>query len=564
MTAGPTTSQVDGANGSKKTYAEPNNYYYGLVDIGSNGIRFSITNLQPPTTRVMPTLYQDRAAISLYDAQFTGTTKSPISDQVIKITTKTLVRFKHVCKTFGVPDKNIRVVATEATREAQNSLQFREALEHATGWKVELLSKADEGRVGAWGIASSLNEISGLVMDLGGGSTQISWLMSKAGEVKMAPEPTSLPYGAAALTKRIETAINDQAVEAIKNEMKTRLTDAFTSFQLPEELREAQEKGRLNLYLSGGGFRGFGYLLLAQHQIQPYPVPIINGFSARGHDFCAMACEHLDPVTTRNLAETFRISERRAKQIPAVSLLISTLMEVLPKINSVIFCQGGVREGALYSCLDPAIRKQDPLVVATQPYASPAAPEFIKLMEHALPKSVPIEIRRIVRPLANIMLLHSNVPKESKASCGLHSTTTGVLASVHGLTHQTRALLALALCQRWGGEVNDSNLKQRLQLLVGSEMEFWCRYLGAVAGVIGAVYPAGVMIEGEERVRMFGQDVMGEKKKSVGLNIRFIKGDEVTDGIIVGKEVEEVEKVGKKKRCGSFRLKINVVVEHDL
>ncbi|KAF8251747.1 Ppx-GppA-domain-containing protein [Wilcoxina mikolae CBS 423.85] len=511
----------------------------------------------------MPTLFQDRAPISLYDAQFVGTTKSPISDPVIKSIVKTLVRFKHICTTYGVPSSNIRVVATEATREAQNSLQFREAIEAATGWRVDLLSKADEGRIGAWGVASSLAEISGLVMDLGGGSTQLSWLVSKGGETKIAPEPVSLPYGAAALTKRLETAISPAAIEVVREEMKTRLAEAFASLKLPEELLSAQEKG-FNLYLSGGGFRGFGYLLLAEHEIQPYPVPIINGFSAPGSAFTSLASFHLSATTSKTLDKTFRISERRARQIPAVAFLISTLMATLPKIHTVIFCQGGVREGALYSTLEKHIRKQDPLVVATQPFAPPAAPEFVKLMEHALPRFVPLEVRRIVRPLANIMLHHANVPKESRASCGLHATTTGVLASVHGLTHQMRALLALALCQRWGGEVSDSTLKARLQQLVGSEMEFWCRYLGAVAGVVGAVYPGGVLVGDEERVRFYGEDNGVGDKKVVRLVVRFVEGDAVTEGVMVGREVEAIEKVGKKKRCGTFRRKVEVAVERDL
>ncbi|KAF8541458.1 Ppx/GppA phosphatase family-domain-containing protein [Trichophaea hybrida] len=526
------TPQLDGANGSRPRYPQPNDELYGLVDIGSNGIRFSITDLSPPTTRIMPTLFQDRAPISLYDAQFIGTTKAPISDPVIKSIVKALVRFKHICITYGVPSDHVLVLATEATREAQNSLQFREAIEAATGWRVDLLSKADEGKTGAWGVASSLSEISGLVMDLGGGSTQLSWLVSKGGETKIAPDPVSLPYGAAALTKRLETAISPAAIEVVREEMKTRLAEAFASLKLPEELLPAQEKG-LNLYLSGGGFRGFGYLLLAEHEIQPYPVPIINGFSAPGSAFTSLASFELSEATSKTLDKTFRISERRARQIPAVAFLISTLMQTLPKINTVIFCQGGVREGALYSTLEKHIRKQDPL--------------FVKLMEHALPRSVPLEVRRIVRPLANIMLHHANVPKESRASCGLHATTTGVLASVHGLTHQMRALLALALCQRWGGE-----------------MEFWCRYLGAVAGVVGAVYPGGVLVRDEERVRFYGEDSGAGEKKVVGLVVRFAEGDAVTEGVMVGREVEAIEKVGKKKRCGTFRRKVEVAVERDL
>lgn len=86
----------------------------------SNGVRFSISSLLPATARIMPTIFQDRAAISLYDAQFTGTVKSPISDAVISQILVSMRRFAIVCADYGVPAANIRVVATEATRDRKS------------------------------------------------------------------------------------------------------------------------------------------------------------------------------------------------------------------------------------------------------------------------------------------------------------------------------------------------------------------------------------------------------------------------------------------------------------
>ncbi|KAL7269835.1 retrograde regulation protein 2 [Rhizina undulata] len=552
----------------------------GLVDIGSNGVRFSISDISGPTARIMPTLFQDRAPISLYDAQFSGTTKSPISASVIKDICTTMRRFKLICADYGVTDENVRVVATEATREAQNSLAFREAIYDATGWTVELLSKADEGRIGAEGVASSFPEVCGLVMDLGGGSTQITWMISTGGETRMAESPVSMPYGAAALTKRLETAINKKAVISVRDEMKGRILQAFESLNIPKALEEfAEEDGGFTLYLSGGGFRGFGYLLLEQHPIKPYPVPIINGFKAPGSTFSTLADFHLDPETTKRLDEKFRISERRARQVPAVAFLINTLVETLPKIKTVIFCQvtrktdhtGGVREGALYERLPIEIRCQDPLTVATLPYAPVSAPEIISHLNHALPRSAPYIFRsRIIPALANMLIYHSNVPKESRPSCGLHSTTTGILASTHGLTHETRALLALALCYRWGGEVSDSTLKARLEDLVGPELSYWSRYTGSVACVIGNVFPTGKIRPpsyGEaERIRFFAQDeVNGNGKNGIILKVQIKKDDPATEAVMVVKSIEDLGKIGKRKRCrDGYRRKVHLNLVRDL
>jgi retrograde regulation protein 2 len=289
----------------------------------------------------MPTIFQDRASISLYDAQFSGTTKSPISDQVTEQILIAMRRFKGVCGSFGVPDANVRVVATEATREAQNSAEFRHKIAEATGWDVEMLSKAEEARIGAEGVASSVGWVSGLVMDLGGGSTQINWMRFEKGVCAMADAPVSMPYGAAALTKRIETAIDDKAIGALRDEMRGRIAEAFISLRIPKELRDdAESEGGFTMYVSGGGFRGFGYLLLDQHPITPYPVPIINGFKAPGGVFSNLADIHLDPDLSNRLDEKFQISGKRARQIPAVAFLINTLIETLPKIKTVVFCQG--------------------------------------------------------------------------------------------------------------------------------------------------------------------------------------------------------------------------------
>ncbi|CAZ83208.1 unnamed protein product [Tuber melanosporum] len=511
----------------------------------------------------MPTVFQDRAAISLYDAQFSGTTKSPISKEVIGQILASMRRFKSVCSDFGVPDQNVRVVATEATREAQNSAEFRDRITEVSGWDVELLSKSEEARIGAEGVASSVGCVTGLVMDLGGGSTQLGWMRSEKGVCEMAEKPVSMPYGAAALTKRIETAIDKRAIGLLRDEMKERIAEAFTSLQIPEDLQlDAEAEGGFTMYLSGGGFRGFGYLLLDQHDIKPYPVPIINGFKAPGNAFSSLADLHLDPELSDRLGEKFRISGRRARQIPAVAFLINTLIETLPKIKTVIFCQGGVREGALFEKLPREIRAQDPLHVATLPFAPRSTVPVSLLLSYALPRSAPYIIRFETAPaLSNMLIYHSNVPKESRASCGLHSTTTGILASAHGLTHETRALLALSLCERWGGEVSDSNLKTRLQDLVGPELAYWARYLGAIARVVGNVYPAGII--GEEKLRFFATDEMANTG-AIMLKVAIREDDPATSAVMVMDSIKNLAKVGKKRNREGFRRKVALNLVRDL
>lgn len=66
----------------------------------------------------MPSIFMERAAISLYDAQNPKESKDRIAipEETIVEVVECMIRFKNVCKEYGVPDGNIQVVDTEATR----------------------------------------------------------------------------------------------------------------------------------------------------------------------------------------------------------------------------------------------------------------------------------------------------------------------------------------------------------------------------------------------------------------------------------------------------------------
>lgn len=385
-------------------------YLQAIVDMGSNGIRFSITNLEPPTTRIMPTLYQHRAGISLYDAQYSASgERQPIDDDTIKQVIIAFKQFKRTCKDFRVLDQQVTILATEATRTATNSEDFRRRIKDAVGWDVIMLPKEEEGRIGAFGIASSLPNVDGLVMDLGGGSTQLSWLTGNSHRDIAMPSTgaVSMPYGAAAMTRRLSEARAAGTTERLKQEVMQRVMTAYIDLNMPEDLKErAKGQGALTLHLSGGGFRGWGYLLMSRHKIQPYPIPIINGFKADRSEFTAT--EDIKMTAAAALQnkddEIFRVSNRRASQVPAVAFLINALVEAIPDIKEVRFCQGGVREGYLFSSFSPSLQDAHPLVVATLPFSTTSSSRIADMLGNASPRNAPADTR------VSRESLHTSVP----------------------------------------------------------------------------------------------------------------------------------------------------------
>jgi len=503
-----------------------------------------------------------------------------IPDPVIKQVVQALQRFKSTCEDHGVKEEHIRIVATEATRQAKNSDDFREQIRAATGWTVQLLPKEMEGRVGAFGVASSYDSVHGLVMDLGGGSTQITWMMTENGEVNMSEKGSiSMPYGAAALTRELEVADKkgSKGRDSFKQEVIQNLKAAIKDLEIPDKLMQEANKSGLSLYLSGGGFRGWGFVLMSEHPIKPYPIPIINGFHVTKDAFhdTAMVQAAVQQASSEMTPEIFRVSQRRASQVPAVAFLVSCLAEALPSIHDVHFCQGGVREGMHFSNLEPSTRALDPFVTATLANAPESVTELVQLLLTAAPLP-PSAGKKLGSCVFNVPLLtafvqamyvHAALPKDLRAGAALRCTTTGYLAGTHGVSHEQRALLALLLCERYGGlgsiSPSEQDFYRRIVQLVPESMPWWCMYLGRVAAVVASVYPAGLVRQN----RLELSTVWSQGKSHLFLNIDFTFGKRA-EGMEAWDEgfqnaIKAVEKAGKKKNWAIGGIGYKVAVKID-
>lgn len=401
-------------------------------------------------------------------------------------------------------------------------------------------------------------------MDLGGGSTQLSWLIKNdtSDGVRM-PESgaVSMPYGAAAMSRRLAEAERSGSTRQLREEIKATVTDAYASLKVPVELTDAARKqGGFSLYLSGGGFRGWGYVLMSQHRVNPYPIPVINGFKVSRQEF--LSTDQVKAAAANSLEhgelqdELFRVSERRASQVPAVAFLVNVLAEALPLVKEVRFCQGGVREGWLFSSLSSSIKAQYPLIVATRSVAKPTSPlPVVALLQSAFPDTAKgatddplrIFIPDLLEAFANLIYYHSSHSKDLQATAALRSTTSGLLAGVHGILHESRTLIALLLCARWGGSVppSDEQFKRSLEQLVESPWTlWWINYIGAVAALIASVYPAGIVQD--ERLSLRATWDQDEKQRPLLVLHAEISAD--IDGEVFGVESKAIEKFGKRKR----------------
>ncbi len=163
---------------------------YAAVDIGSNSVRLKIAAVR---NHRLKTLHEDREVTRLGEGVFGNGMVSPES---MASTIRALRRFHRAVQAHAVD--RLRVVATSAVRDARNQQAFLAWVHSATGWKVEIISGLEEGRLIHLGVVSNEPAARGrcLLVDLGGGSCEI--ILSEHSAIR---EMVSLPLGAVRLTR---------------------------------------------------------------------------------------------------------------------------------------------------------------------------------------------------------------------------------------------------------------------------------------------------------------------------------------------------------------------------
>lgn len=163
---------------------------FAAVDIGSNSVRLSIAELR--RGRLIP-LHQDREVTRLGESVFRHGSLNP---QAMAQTLKVLRRFHRAVQSYAV--ERTRVVATSALRDSNNGRLFAEWLKTVTGWKLEIITGLEEGRLIHLGVIANMRTPPSrlLLIDLGGGSCELT--ISEKGHIK---ELVTLPLGAVRLTQ---------------------------------------------------------------------------------------------------------------------------------------------------------------------------------------------------------------------------------------------------------------------------------------------------------------------------------------------------------------------------
>jgi exopolyphosphatase/guanosine-5'-triphosphate,3'-diphosphate pyrophosphatase len=139
---------------------------YAAIDLGTNTFDLLIVDY---TNDAWELCFQDKQWVRL------GLDFYPdkvLTERAMQDAIDCLQRFKTVCLNYGVTQT--KLIGTSALRDASNNAEFIARVHHVLEWEVEVISGAEEATIvfkGTTSLSTCPNQ--GLIMDIGGGSTEL-------------------------------------------------------------------------------------------------------------------------------------------------------------------------------------------------------------------------------------------------------------------------------------------------------------------------------------------------------------------------------------------------------
>lgn len=231
----------------------------GIIDIGSNSVRLVVYEETPNGAhRVADSSKRPARLSERFDED------GRLTDAAIDELIDTLHHFALICGHNHT--SQIRAVATAAIRNAANRGSILERIKAATGLEIELLSGEEEATYGFLGMINSLQIRDGFLIDIGGGSTELSLFRNRA-----LVRSVSFPFGCVSLNKRF-------AAKGMLTDEGLRSLEALVADALRKESWIFETPG-LPLVGVGGTVRALGRMHQAARK---YPFPQTHNYPIVG------------------------------------------------------------------------------------------------------------------------------------------------------------------------------------------------------------------------------------------------------------------------------------------
>jgi exopolyphosphatase / guanosine-5'-triphosphate,3'-diphosphate pyrophosphatase len=432
-----------------------------VIDIGSNSVRLVVYE---GSGRAPAQIFNEKVTCGLgrdLDA------KGQLHKDGVASAKPAIVRFARIARALGA--NPVFAIATAAVRDAADGPAFVEAIERKLGLKVRTISGAEEGRLSALGVISSVPGARGFMGDLGGASVELV-------EIAKGRPGRSATLGLGPL--RLDGLP--------KPELRRRIEAGVASVPWLARL-----KGR-NFYPVGGAWRALAGLHMAKSR---YPLHIIHHYTLE-RDEAQRFAGWVSGTSPDKLALSPGLSRRRAETLPFAAMLLNRLLDAaLP--DRLIFCVHGVREGLLFDSLSARERDDDPLLESARALMRrlgrfPGEPEMIAEWVAPLFAHENAAERRLREAACILGDLGWKEHPDYRAE---HAFLRALRLPFVGIDHPGRVFLALALLARQGRpehEVADSvrsllsAARRKEALALGLALRLGFSFSGGVASHLKA------------------------------------------------------------------------------
>lgn len=393
-----------------------------VVDLGSNSVRLVVYEGRG---RNPVAIFNEKAVLRLgLGMHATGR----LNEAGMQAALRVMGRYAAVARAMGADP--FAVLATAAVRDASNGPAFVAALEQQLGgMRIQVLSGAEEARLSAAGVLCGIPGADGLLADIGGGSLELVRL--DAGGVQ---DAATLRLGVIRLAERSEG--NLVRARAVADE------DLATLPWL------AAAAGR-DLFLVGGAWRA---LARVHMQHVGYPLSIVHHYT--------IGAEAARELAALVLEGPKKGPRRRAEDLPYAATVLRRLLRQ-SGVRRVVFSANGIREGWFMQQVPAPVRDEDPMLAAAAEMGALMGRDtgmqaaLVAWTAPLFPHEAP-EMRRMRVAACAMSDIGSHDHPEYRAEQAFWRVLRqpGV-----GMTHGTRAFLALAVALRYEPDADSGFLR---------------------------------------------------------------------------------------------------------
>ncbi len=234
-----------------------------------------------------------------------------------------------------------RCIATQACRSARNGVAFLERVEAETGLKFDIITTEEEAELAVAGCADLIdpNTSAALIFDIGGGSTELSWMKGNGDGVFNVAAWTSIPFGVVNLAEKYDgSALTNDAYESAVDDVRV----ALEAFGDPANLRELFNAGEAHFLGTSGTVTSIAGVHL---KLPRYRRDKVDGMWLTT-DQASVVTSRLRAMTLEGRANEPCIGLERADLVVCGCAILDALTRFWP-VTRIRVADRGLREGIL-------------------------------------------------------------------------------------------------------------------------------------------------------------------------------------------------------------------------